>query len=63
MAYYPGAVDDGRVGRNPAAIYQIPEELEIEPSKQLPRANTPERIRQRQIDSVRPRSPSSTSGR
>ena len=45
MAYYAAAADDGRLGRTPAPIYAmpVPDELEVEPAKPRPRANTPER--------------------
>ncbi|THH01606.1 hypothetical protein EW026_g1105 [Hermanssonia centrifuga] len=51
MSYYPSA-DDGRLGRtpNPASIYQF----DTQQSKPQPRANTPERIRERQVKSVPP---------
>ena len=43
--------DDARIGRSPAApLYQI-----HEPPRAPPRANTPERIRERQVKHVRPR--------
>lgn len=47
MSYYP-PVDDGRIGRSPAAIYQQA------PEPPRPRANTPERIRERQVKTVPP---------
>ena len=51
MSYnYP---TDERLGRAPPQLYQASEYQIHEPPRQPPRANTPERIRERQVKNVR----------